>query len=114
MDRRGFLMLMCSRWLRLRYEMDSWWNALRRPSETSPKSCPKVEARISPSVSNIRPSSPFSFRTWYPDVELMLAGGFVRRVWRVVWFSYFPMQKFRNIFPRVSSVLISPTISPRW
>ena len=26
---------------------------------------------------------------------------------------YFPMQKFRNIFPRTSSVEISPTILPR-
>ena len=27
--------------------------------------------------------------------------------------TYFPTQKFRNIFPKTSSVLISPTISPR-
>lgn len=47
---------------------------VRGLSEKSPKSCPKVEARVPPSVSNISPCSPFSLRTWYMAVELLLAG----------------------------------------
>ena len=39
--------------------------------------------------------------------------GFVINVIPLFMASYFPMQKFLNIFPNTSSVVICPVISPR-
>ena len=39
--------------------------------------------------------------------------GFIINVIPLFIISYFPMQKFLNIFPKTSSVVICPVISPR-
>ena len=41
-------------------------------------------------------------------------GGFVRSVWRVVRWTYFPMQNLSKIFPRTSSGVTSPRMEERW